>query len=213
AAETAELPALDGVWTELSSPTGVRNLAFPILLASEAQEYSATTVEVIAAAAAATGGPLPSSAADALEGREATEWMAAMQEEWHNVPSPAGHGGTGGGHNVIGCRWVFARKRASDETILRYRVRLVAQGFAQRPGVDYGATFARVMHVGGLNAISPCTGGSVQLRGEPDGVVTAYLNAPLEEMLWMRRPPGPLGGFDDCVALQVLKAIDGLKQA
>ncbi|CAM9872587.1 unnamed protein product, partial [Phaeothamnion confervicola] len=43
-------------------------------------------------------------------------------------------------------------------------------------------------------------------------VVTAYLNAPLTDLLWMRVPPGPFD-FEDCAALQLLKAIYGLKQA
>ncbi|CAM9437827.1 unnamed protein product, partial [Phaeothamnion confervicola] len=43
-------------------------------------------------------------------------------------------------------------------------------------------------------------------------VVTAYLNAPLEELLWVQWPPGPFG-FDNCVALEVVKAIYGLKKA
>ncbi|CAM9711159.1 unnamed protein product, partial [Phaeothamnion confervicola] len=92
----------------------------------------------------------PQSVAGALEGPEGAEWIAAMQVElsahdrnktWRRS-SHVPHG-----RNVIGCRWVFTKKRAADGTILRYKARLVAQGFLQRPGVDYGATFAPVMSV------------------------------------------------------------------
>src|SRR6202000_2624588 len=39
------------------------------------------------------------------------------------------------GRKAIGCRWVFLIKRKSDGSVDRYKARLVAQGFSQRPGL------------------------------------------------------------------------------
>ncbi|CAN0091789.1 unnamed protein product [Phaeothamnion confervicola] len=77
--------------------------------------------------------------------------MAAMQEklaahERNGVWRRSSH--VPRGRNFIGCRWVFAKKRASDGTILRYKARLAAQGSSERPRLDYGVTFAPVMSAG-----------------------------------------------------------------
>jgi len=47
---------------------------------------------------------------------------------------------------VIGCRWVYAKKQGSlkDDTI-RYKVRLVAKGYAQREDIDYNEVFSPVV--------------------------------------------------------------------
>ena len=42
-------------------------------------------------------------------------------------------------------KWVFVRKRNDKNEILRYKARLVAQGFSQRPDVDYEETYSPVM--------------------------------------------------------------------
>ncbi|CAN0427282.1 unnamed protein product [Phaeothamnion confervicola] len=95
--------------------------------------------------------------------------------------------------------------------ILRYKARLVAQGFSQRPGVDYCATFAPVMSADAMRFIFALAA-EFDFEVHQMDVVTAYLNAPLTDLLWMRVPPGPFG-FEDCAAMQLLKAIYGLTQA
>ena len=45
----------------------------------------------------------------------------------------------------VECKWVFVRKRNEKNEITRYKARLVAQGFSQRPSIDYKETYATVM--------------------------------------------------------------------
>jgi hypothetical protein len=74
-------------------------------------------------------------------------WRQAMTDEfialvshdtWHLVPRPSAS-------NLIGCKWVFRIKRNPDGTVDRFKTRLVAKGFNQRPGVDYTETFSPVI--------------------------------------------------------------------
>ena len=46
--------------------------------------------------------------------------------------------------NVIGTKWVFRNKQDEHGVVVRNKARLVAQGFAQVEGLDYGDTFAPV---------------------------------------------------------------------
>lgn len=56
---------------------------------------------------------------------------------WDQVPPPTGK-------VPISCRQVYKIKTRSYESIERYKVRLVAQGFTQKHGIDYENTFAPV---------------------------------------------------------------------
>jgi hypothetical protein len=46
--------------------------------------------------------------------------------------------------NVIGTKWVFKNKHGEDGEIVRKKASLVAQGFSQVEGLDFGETFAHV---------------------------------------------------------------------
>jgi hypothetical protein len=45
----------------------------------------------------------------------------------------------------VGYKCVFVRKRNKNNKVVRYKVRLVAQGFTQRPDVDFNETYSPVM--------------------------------------------------------------------
>ena len=74
-------------------------------------------------------------------------WVEAMHEElnnftrndvWSLVAIPNGN------HNVIGNKWVFKNKQDEHGQVTRNKARLVAQGFTQIEGLDFGETFAPV---------------------------------------------------------------------
>ena len=75
------------------------------------------------------------------------EWLSAMDNEiqalktndtWVLVPRPPKH-------NVVGCRWIFKTKLRSDGSIECHKARLVAQGFSQIHGLDFGDTISPVV--------------------------------------------------------------------
>ena len=44
-------------------------------------------------------------------------------------------------------KWVFIQNCNENNEITRYKARLVAQGFSQRPSIDYEQTYSPVMDV------------------------------------------------------------------
>ena len=47
-------------------------------------------------------------------------------------------------HNVIGTKWVFRNKQNQEGIVIRNKARLVAQGYTQVEGLDFGETYARL---------------------------------------------------------------------
>ena len=48
------------------------------------------------------------------------------------------------GTHVIGTKWVFCNKRDQDGIVVRNKARLVAQGYTQVEGLDFGETYAPI---------------------------------------------------------------------
>ena len=46
--------------------------------------------------------------------------------------------------NIIGTKWFFKNKQGEDGAVVKNNARLVAQGFSQVEGLDYGETFVPV---------------------------------------------------------------------
>jgi hypothetical protein len=44
--------------------------------------------------------------------------------------------------NVIGTKWVFKNKQGEDGEVVRNKAHLIAQGYSQVEGLDFGETFA-----------------------------------------------------------------------
>jgi hypothetical protein len=98
----------------------------------------------------------------------------------------------------------------SDGTVNRYKARLVALGFMQRIGIDCEDTYAPVSKYSTLRfLIAHCTAMNVSITHLD--VTTAFLNADLEEEVWVSEPPCMVAtpGF----AFKLHKALYGLKEA
>ena len=136
--------------------------------------------------------PEPRTVKEALAGPEAKHWRAAMDEEWIALTQNCTWDAESPGklpheRKPIRTKWVFKRKLHSDGSVARYKARLVAQGFSQKEGEDFFETFAPVTRMSTLRAIfSVAAEKDFELVGMD--VDTAYLNAPVEEELYVALP-------------------------
>jgi hypothetical protein len=65
-------------------------------------------------------------------------------EVWHRVPRP--------NQNVVGTKWVF-RKQDKHGVVTRNKVRLVAKGYSQVKGLDFGETYAPVARLDSIRIL------------------------------------------------------------
>ncbi|NBX97280.1 hypothetical protein EBQ81_00240, partial [bacterium] len=156
----------------------------------------------------------PKTVAEALNGPQGHLWKPSMEEEsqamidqgvWDKEPVELPPG-----KNVVDTKWVFKVKRDQDGRISRYKSRLVARGFTQEKGIDYTETFSSVAKWGTIRlllAVAAVRGWVVEVVD----IDTAFLNAPLEEEVYLKPPEGL--GIPKGKVLRVRRAIYGLKQA
>ncbi|XP_070005936.1 uncharacterized protein [Nicotiana sylvestris] len=112
-----------------------------------------------------------------------------MQESEDLEPQSVGEFQTPNGVKPVGYKWVFVCKRNEKNEVQRYKARLVAQEFSQRPGVDYEETYSPVM-----GAITFRYLISFAVHEKLDmhlmDVVTAYLYGSLDNEIYMKIPEG-----------------------
>ncbi|GKC87238.1 copia protein [Tanacetum coccineum] len=122
------------------------------------------------------------------------------------------------GVKPVGYKWVFVRKRNEKNEITRYKARLVAQGFSQRPGIDYEETYSPVVDATTLRyLISLVIQEGIDMRLMD--VVTAYLYGSLDTEIYMKLPEG-FKLPETCkissrekYAIKLNKSLYGLKQS
>ena len=114
--------------------------------------------------------------------------------------------------NIIGTKWVFRNKQDEHGMVTRNKARLVAQGFTQIEGLDFGETYAPIARLESIRILlAYATHHDFKLY-QMD-VKSAFLNGPLSELVYVEQPPG----FEDPKhphhVYKLHKALYGLKQA
>jgi hypothetical protein len=150
-----------------------------------------------------------------FEALEDPNWVEAMHEElnnfernkvWSLVEKPKDC------RNVIGTTWVFKNKQDVNGIVVRNEARLVAQGFSQVEGIDYGETFAPMARLESI-CILVAYASHHNFKLQQMDAKSAFLNGPLHELVYVKQPPG----FEDPNfpnhVYKIGKALYGLKQA
>lgn len=73
--------------------------------------------------------------------------------------------------------------------VVRYKARLVAQGFTQRPSIDYNETYSPIMSGTTFRYLISLAAG-LNLKMQMMDVVTAYLYGSLDLEIYMKVPDG-----------------------
>ena len=107
-------------------------------------------------------------------------------------------------------KWVFVRKRNKLGEIVKYKARLVARGYSQRPGQDYNETYSPVVRMDTLRAILALVP-IKRLKIQQMDIKGAYLNGILKENIYMEQPEGSDDGTGRICRLR--KTLYGLKQS
>ena len=163
----------------------------------------------------------PQSVEECRRRKDWSKWKEAIQAELSSLAKRQVFGPvvqTPEGVQPVGCKWVFVRKRNEKNEIVRYKARLVAQGFSQRPGIDYEETYSPVMDAITFRfLISLVVNKSLDMRLMD--VVTAYLYGSLDSDIYMKIPEGykipeacsskPRAVY----SLKLQKSLYGLKQS
>jgi hypothetical protein len=163
--------------------------------------------------------PEPKSTFEAYNGPDSDQWWKADQEElkalesqktWVMVKLSEVPRGT----QILTSKCVRRRKFNADGTVSRYKSRICARGFMEREGIDYNEVFAPVVKFTSLRTLlSIATAMGWEIH-QVD-VDTAFLYAPLEELIYMFLPDG-MEQYDEngeLLVCQLLKSIYGLKQS
>ena len=166
-----------------------------------------------------------------LASPQASDWAHAVKTElralsdmgtFKLVPIPDGR-------RALTVKWVFKVKTTSDGDLERFKARLVARGFMQLEGVDYGDTYSPVARYASLRFVL-AEGAHAQKHIHVTDFTSAFLNSDMdeEEEVFVGIPPGYVESldteerarFDELVrlygkrlGLKLMRGLYGLKQA
>ncbi|GJT70325.1 putative ribonuclease H-like domain-containing protein [Tanacetum coccineum] len=112
----------------------------------------------------------------------------------------------------VGTKWVFKNKRDERSIVVKNKARIVAQGFRQEEGIDYGEVFAPVARIEAIRlflAFASYMGFTVYQMD----VKSAFLYGTIEEEVHVHQPPGFVNPAHPNKVYKVIKALYGLHQA
>ena len=141
-------------------------------------------------------------------------WVDAMVEEynsivknnaWEIVPRLVDK-------LVIGSRWIYKVKQATNGSVEKYKARFVAREFSQIEGISYDENFSPIARYSSIRSILSLLahmGWCIHQMG----VKTTFLNGIIEEEVYIEQPEGFKIFNSELHACRLKRAMYGLKQA
>jgi len=88
---------------------------------------------------------------------------------------------------VIGTKWVFQNKKDDQGKVVRNKAMLVAKGFSQVEGLDFGETFAPVARLEAIRILLAYASSHAIKLFQMD-VKSAFLNGYINELVYVEQP-------------------------
>ena len=133
----------------------------------------------------------PSSIKEAWHNEYGKQWMIAIDSEfeslieantWELVPLPKNK-------NIVGCKWIFKVKCKANNSIDRFKARLVLQGYSQKYSIDFDEVFSPVARFATIRTVLALST-LLDLDVHQLDVKTAFLNGLLDDEIYMKQPEG-----------------------
>ena len=141
-------------------------------------------------------------------------WRSAMKEEISAILRNNAWTMVKPRKNIIpiGVKWVFRVKKDNMGKVVRYKVRLVVEGYAQKEGIDIGEIFSPVARMESIRILIAITAQEEWELHYLD-VKTPFLNGEIKEDIYISQPKGfKIKGKEDYL-LKLRKAMYRLKPA
>lgn len=155
---------------------------------------------------------IPKTVKEALESPHAKEWKNAMKLEMDSLKENETRELTKlpNENETVLFKWAFSTKTDEMGNILRFKARLVAQGFSQEFGIDYTEAFSPVVKYSTIRFVLALAAAR-DLKVTQMNAVTDYQNGCVNETIFMEQ----LMFFDDKTrrVCKRKKSIYGLKQS
>jgi transposase InsO family protein len=152
----------------------------------------------------------------AMASSDRAHWISVMDAEMNSIEEKGvwelvRRADLPAGTNILPVKWVYKIKTDGNGQIEKFKARVTPKGFRQKEGKDYFEVFARTgMYKTMRFGLSLAARFDHEL--EQLDVPTAFLNADLDEEVYMEVPEGYRAGKDGMV-YRLKKALYGLKQA
>ncbi|KAF2346227.1 Reverse transcriptase RNA-dependent DNA polymerase [Trinorchestia longiramus] len=141
---------------------------------------------------------VPANVEETLHGPESKLWKAAMEEERASM-------------NINNVWSLVECPKNKQPNVCSYKARLVAQGDAQKFGVDYDETFSHVVWFESVRAVLALAA-KYNLQLHHMDVATAFLNGELSEEIYLTQPEGFVSEGNENLVCRLNKSLYGLKQ-
>jgi hypothetical protein len=131
----------------------------------------------------------PKTIREAVNSEDSKLWKKAMVEEmdaldkneaWDLVELPTGR-------KAIGNKWVFKKKLNAEGKVEKYKAWLVAKGYSQVEGIDFGEIFSLVSKLTSIRFLLSVVV-AFDFEVEQMDVKTTFLHGDLEEEIYMKQP-------------------------